>query len=182
MIILDTKAIILDEKAIQRATTRIANEIIERNKGKEDIILVGIKTRGIPFAQRLSKKIEEIEGGKVDVLTLDITLYRDDLTEIYSDPVVKDKKFDYDINDKIIVLVDDVIFTGRTVRAALDALVDMGRPRKVQLAVLVDRGHRELPIRADYVGKNLPTSRSEVVNVYFNETDGLDRVVIKSRR
>lgn len=182
MIILDTKAIILDEKAIQRATTRIANEIIERNKGKEDIILVGIKTRGIPFAQRLSKKIEEIEGGKVDVLTLDITLYRDDLTEIYKDPVVKDKKFDYDINDKIIVLVDDVIFTGRTVRAALDALVDMGRPRKVQLAVLVDRGHRELPIRADYVGKNLPTSRSEVVNVYFNETDGLDRVVIKSRR
>ena len=153
MIILDTKAIILDEKAIQRATTRIANEIIERNKGKEDIILVGIKTRGIPFAQRLGKKIEEIEGGKVDVLTLDITLYRDDLTEIYKDPVVKDKKFDYDINDKIIVLVDDVIFTGRTVRAALDALIDMGRPRKVQLAVLVDRGHRELPIRADYVGR-----------------------------
>ncbi|CCQ96046.1 transcriptional attenuator and uracil phosphoribosyltransferase activity [[Clostridium] ultunense Esp] len=182
MIVLETKAIILDEKAIQRATTRIANEIIERNKGIEDIILVGIKTRGVPFAERLARKIEEIEGEKIHVLTLDITLYRDDLTEIYREPVVKDVKLDYNINDKIIVLVDDVIFTGRTVRAALDALVDMGRPRKVQLAVLVDRGHRELPIRADYVGKNLPTSKSEVVNVYFNEVDGLDRVVIKTKR
>ncbi|MCF6466441.1 bifunctional pyr operon transcriptional regulator/uracil phosphoribosyltransferase PyrR [Clostridium sp. Cult2] len=179
---MDTKAIILDEKAIQRVTTRISNEIIERNKGIEDIILVGIKTRGVPFAQRLAKKIEEIEGERIDVLTLDITLYRDDLTELYRDPVVKDKKFNYDINDKIIVLVDDVIFTGRTVRAALDALIDMGRPRKVQLAVLIDRGHRELPIRADYVGKNLPTSRNEVVSVCFNEIDGLDRVVIKSKR
>ncbi|HSH36175.1 bifunctional pyr operon transcriptional regulator/uracil phosphoribosyltransferase PyrR [Schnuerera sp.] len=182
MVILETKAIILDEKAIQRATTRIANEIIERNKGIEDIILVGIKTRGVPFAERLAKKIEEIEEEKIEVLTLDITLYRDDLTERYSEPVVRDKKLNYNINDKTIVLVDDVIFTGRTVRAALDALVDIGRPRKVQLAVLVDRGHRELPIRADYVGKNLPTARSEVVNVYLNEIDGLDKVVIKSKR
>lgn len=182
MIVLEIKAVILDEKAIQRATTRIANEIIERNKGIEDVILVGIKTRGVPFAERLAKKVEEIEGEKVEVLTLDITLYRDDLTEIYKEPLVKNKKIDYNINDKIIVLVDDVIFTGRTVRAALDALVDIGRPRKVQLAVLVDRGHRELPIRADYVGKNLPTSRSEVVSVCFNEIDGLDRVVIKSKR
>lgn len=162
MIVLEIKAVILDEKAIQRATTRIANEIIERNKGIEDVILVGIKTRGVPFAERLAKKVEEIEGEKVEVLTLDITLYRDDLTEIYKEPLVKNKIIDYNINDKIIVLVDDVIFTGRTVRAALDALVDIGRPRKVQLAVLVDRGHRELPIRADYVGKNLPTSRSEI--------------------
>ncbi len=177
-----TKAIILDEKAIGRATTRIANEIIERNKGIEDIILVGIKTRGIPFAERLAKKIYEIEEENVPVLTLDITLYRDDLTEIYKDPIVKNKEFNHDIDDKVIVLVDDVIFTGRTVRAALDALVDMGRPSKVQLAVLIDRGHRELPIRPDYVGKNVPTSKSEIVSVNFTEIDGLDQVVITEKR
>ena len=177
-----TKAVILDEKAIERATTRIANEIIERNKGIEDIILVGIKTRGIPFAERLAKKIKGIEGKDVPVLTLDITLYRDDLTEIYDEPVVKNEEFNDDINNKIIVLVDDVIFTGRTVRAALDALVHMGRPRKVQLAVLIDRGHRELPIRPDYIGKNVPTSRSEIVSVNFIEVDGLDQVVINEKR
>jgi pyrimidine operon attenuation protein/uracil phosphoribosyltransferase len=177
-----TKAVILDEKAIERATTRIANEIIERNKGIEDIILVGIKTRGIPFAERLAKKIKGIEGKDVPVLTLDITLYRDDLTEIYDEPVVKNEGFNDDINNKIIVLVDDVIFTGRTVRAALDALVHMGRPRKVQLAVLIDRGHRELPIRPDYIGKNVPTSRSEIVSVNFIEVDGLDQVVINEKR
>ena len=177
-----TKAVILDEKAIGRATTRIANEIIERNKGIEDIILVGIKTRGIPFAERLARKIHEIEGEKVPVLTLDITLYRDDLTEIYDEPLVKDNKLNDNINDKIIVLVDDVIFTGRTVRAALDALIDMGRPRKVQLAVLIDRGHRELPIRPDYVGKNVPTSKSEIVSVNFKEIDGEDQVIINEKR
>lgn len=177
-----TKAVILDEKAIQRATTRIANEIIERNKGIEDIILVGIKTRGVPFAERLARKIYEIEGEKVPVLTLDITLYRDDLTEVNEGPVVKENKIDYNINDKIIVLVDDVIFTGRTVRAALDALVDIGRPRKVQLVVLIDRGHREFPIRPDYVGKNVPTSRSEIVNVNFKEIDKLDQVIINEKR
>lgn len=177
-----TKAVILDEKAIGRATTRIANEIIERNKGIEDIILVGIKTRGIPFAERLARKIHEIEGEKVPVLTLDITLYRDDLTEIYDEPLVKSKKLNNNINDKIIVLVDDVIFTGRTVRAALDALIDMGRPSKVQLAVLIDRGHRELPIRPDYVGKNVPTSKSEIVSVNFKEVDGLDQVIINEKR
>ncbi|NLW39761.1 MAG: bifunctional pyr operon transcriptional regulator/uracil phosphoribosyltransferase PyrR [Tissierellia bacterium] len=177
-----TKAFIMDDKAIQRATTRIAHEIIERNKGIEDVVLVGIKTRGVPFAERLAKKIEDIEGEKIDVLTLDITLYRDDLTEIDKGPIVKNNKIEYDINDKIVVLVDDVIFTGRTVRAALDALVDLGRARKVQLAVLVDRGHRELPIRPDFVGKNLPTSREEVVSVSFAEVDGIDQVVIKSKR
>ncbi|GFN36344.1 bifunctional pyr operon transcriptional regulator/uracil phosphoribosyltransferase PyrR [Tepidimicrobium xylanilyticum] len=176
---METKALIMDEKDIRRATTRIAHEIIERNKGVEDILLVGIKTRGVPFAKRLAKRIEEIEGKKLDVLTLDITFYRDDLTEINRDPVVKKNKTEYNINDKIVVLVDDVIFTGRTARAALDALVDMGRARKVQLAVLVDRGHRELPIRPDYVGKNLPTSKKEVVNVCFTEVDGVDKVVIK---
>lgn len=177
-----TKAIILDEKAIQRATTRIANEIIERNKGVKDLMLVGIKTRGVPFAQRLANKIYEIEGENIPVLTLDITLYRDDLTEIQGEPIVKKKETNEDIDDKIIVLVDDVIFTGRTVRAALDALVDMGGPRKVQLAVLIDRGHRELPIRPDYIGKNLPTSRSEIVNVKFTEIDKMDQVLINEKR
>ncbi|MBU5440360.1 bifunctional pyr operon transcriptional regulator/uracil phosphoribosyltransferase PyrR [Tissierella sp. MSJ-40] len=175
---MDIKAIILDEKAIQRATTRIANEIIERNKGTKNTVLVGIKTRGVPFAERLAEKIDEIEGDKVPVLTLDITLYRDDLTEINEQPIVNDE-FHGDIKDKTIVLVDDVIYTGRTVRAALDALVDKGRPSKVQLAVLIDRGHRELPIRADYVGKNVPTSKSEIVSVNFKEIDGMDRVIIR---
>ena len=177
-----TKAIILDGKAIQRAITRIANEIIERNKGTNGVILVGVKTRGIPFAKRLAKKIYEIEGEELPILTLDITLYRDDLTEIYEEPETKGKKLDRSIDGKTIVLVDDVIFTGRTVRAALDALIDMGRPSKVQLAVLIDRGHRELPIRPDYVGKNVPTSRNEIVAVSFKETDNLDQVIIKEKK
>lgn len=179
---LRTKATILDEKAIQRAITRIANEIIERNKGIEEIILVGIETRGLPFANRLADKIYRIEGERIPVLSLDITLYRDDLTEIYEGPIVKDKKLQKNINNKIIVLVDDVIFTGRTVRAALDALVDMGRPSKVQLAVLIDRGHRELPIRPDFIGKNVPTSKSEIVDVNFKEIDRVDQVIIKEKR
>lgn len=182
MRILKTKVVILDEKAIGRAITRIANEIIEKNKGIEDIILVGIETRGLPFANRLADKIHEIEGARLPVLSLDITLYRDDLTEIYKEPMVKNKKFERDINDKIIVLVDDVIFTGRTVRAALDALIDMGRPSKVQLAVLIDRGHRELPIRPDFIGKNVPTSKSEIVEVNFKEVDKIDQVLIKEKR
>lgn len=176
-----TKAVILDEKAIGRATTRIANEIIERNKGIKDIVLVGIKTRGIPFAERLANKIYEIEGERVPVLTLDITLYRDDLEEIYKEPLVKSKEIHGDINGKTIILIDDVIFTGRTVRAALDALVDMGRPSKVQLVVLIDRGHRELPIRPDYVGKNVPTSKNEIVSVDFKEIDGMDQVIINEK-
>lgn len=174
-----TKAIILDEKAIQRATTRIANEIIERNKGITDVILAGIKTRGVPFAERLAKKIEQIEGEKVPVITLDITFYRDDLSQISTEPLINENNGKYSVKDKIVVLVDDVIYTGRTVRAALDAVMDMGRAKKVQLAVLIDRGHRELPIRPDFVGKNVPTSKKEVINVKFMETDGLDRVEIK---
>ncbi|WP_427338536.1 bifunctional pyr operon transcriptional regulator/uracil phosphoribosyltransferase PyrR [Caloranaerobacter sp. DY30410] len=178
---LKTKAVIMDEKAIIRATTRIAHEIIERNKGVEDLVLVGIKTRGIPFAKRLAKKIYEIEGKEVPVLTLDITLYRDDLTEIDVNPVVGTTEFEIDITDKIVVLVDDVLYTGRTVRAALDALVDKGRPKKVQLAVLIDRGHRELPIRPDFVGKNVPTSKLEVVSVKFEEVDDVNKVLIVER-
>ena len=174
---MDIKAVILNEKDMERATTRIANEIIEKNKGIEDIVLVGIKTRGYPFAERLARKIEEIEGGKVPILSLDITLYRDDLTEIGENPVVNNK-LDYDIEGKTIILIDDVIYTGRTVRAALDAIVDSGRPARIQLATLVDRGHRELPIRADYVGKNVPTSKFENVKVNFIEIDKIDQVII----
>lgn len=175
-----TKAVILDDKAMARATTRIANEIVERNKGIKDVVLVGIKTRGVPFAERLAKKIEEIEGENIDVYTLDITLYRDDLKEIGYKPQLNEE-FIYDVDNKIVVLVDDVIYTGRTVRAALDALVDQGRPKKVQLAVLVDRGHREFPIRPDYVGKNVPTSRDEIIGVEFKEIDHNDQVVIKEQ-
>lgn len=176
---MNIKAVILDEKAIQRATTRIANEIIERNKGTKDIVLVGIKTRGCPFAERLAKKIEEIEGDSIPVFSLDITLYRDDLTEISEQPIINNE-FNVDIKGKVIILTDDVIYTGRTVRAALDALVEKGRPSRVQLAVLVDRGHRELPIRPDYIGKNVPTSKSENIKVNFKEIDGIDQVVIGS--
>lgn len=174
---MDIKAVILDEKAIQRATTRIANEIIEKNKGIEDIILVGIKTRGYPFAKRIAEKIEEIEGEKLPILSLDITFYRDDLLEVGENPVLNNN-FDANINGKTIILVDDVIYTGRTVRAALDAIADKGRPARVQLVALVDRGHRELPIRADYVGKNVPTSKFENVKVNFVEVDNIDRVFI----
>ncbi|TJX16158.1 bifunctional pyr operon transcriptional regulator/uracil phosphoribosyltransferase PyrR [Tissierella creatinini] len=174
-----TKAVIMDDKAISRAITRIANEIIERNKGVNGLVLVGIKTRGVPFAHRIAKKIFEIEEVEVPVYLLDISLYRDDLEEISSQSKVNNGEFKGVINNKIVVLTDDVIFTGRTVRAALDALIHNGRPNKVQLAVLVDRGHRELPIRPDYVGKNVPTSRNENVGVQFIETDNVDEVVIK---
>ena len=174
------KAVIMDEKAIDRAITRISNEIIERNKGVKDVVLVGIKTRGVPFAKRLADKIEEIEGIRVPDYHLDITLYRDDLKEIGYMPHVNEE-FKGIIDNKIVVLADDVIYTGRTVRAALDALIHKGRPRKVQLAVLVDRGHREFPIRPDYVGKNVPTSKGEIVGVEFFETDEIEEVVIKER-
>ena len=173
-----TKTVIMEDNGIDRAITRLAHEIIERNKGIDNIILVGIRTRGIPFANRILDKIKEIEGKSVPVLTLDITLYRDDLTEVSQDPIIN-KKFDYDITNKIVVLIDDVLYTGRTVRAALDALVDKGRPDKVQLGVLIDRGHREFPIRPDFVGKNVPTSVEELVKVRFEETDGESEVVIE---
>ncbi len=170
----------MDESAINRAITRIAHEILERNKSVEDLILVGIKTRGVPFANKIAERIKQIENKDVPVQVLDITLYRDDLTEIDQIPIVKSEEFSYDITNKIVILVDDVLFTGRTVRAALDALIDKGRPQKIQLAILIDRGHRELPIRADFVGKNVPTSKNEVISVNFLDTDGIDQVLIKT--
>ncbi|MFR3071481.1 MAG: bifunctional pyr operon transcriptional regulator/uracil phosphoribosyltransferase PyrR [Paeniclostridium sp.] len=173
------KAQLMDDKAITRAITRISHEIIERNKGIEDVVLVGIKTRGVPIANRISKKIESIEGELVNTGEVDITLYRDDLKEIDVDPVINGSNIDFDINDKVVILVDDVLYTGRTVRAALDAIMDIGRPKSIQLAVLVDRGHRELPVRADYVGKNVPTSRHEIISVMLNEIDEQDSVTIK---
>ncbi|SHH09967.1 bifunctional pyr operon transcriptional regulator/uracil phosphoribosyltransferase PyrR [Tepidibacter thalassicus] len=175
------KAKLMDEKAMGRAITRISHEIIEKNKGIEDVVLIGIKTRGVPLANRISKKIESIEGKKVEVGEIDITLYRDDLTKEDVDPIVHGSNIDFDINDKKIVLVDDVLYTGRTVRAAMDAVMDIGRPKLIQLAVLVDRGHRELPIRADYVGKNVPTSKSEIISVNLNEIDGQDYVSINEK-
>jgi len=173
------KAQLMDEKAISRAITRVSHEIIEKNKGIEDIVLVGIKTRGVPIANRISKKIEQIEGTKVDIGEVDITLYRDDLKKIDADPVLNGSNIDFNINDKVVILVDDVLYTGRTVRSALDAIIDIGRPRAIQLAVLVDRGHRELPIRADYVGKNVPTSKHEIISVKLSEIDEEESVTIK---
>ena len=173
------KAKLMDEKAIARAITRISHEIIEKNKGVEDVILIGVKTRGVPIANRIATRIEQIEGHKVATGEMDITLYRDDLKEIQEEPVINSTNIGTDINDKIVVLVDDVLYTGRTVRSALNALMDIGRPKSIQLAVLVDRGHRELPIRADYVGKNVPTSKQEIISVELLEVDGNDSVKIK---
>ena len=173
------KAKLMDEKAIARAITRISHEIIEKNKGVEDVILIGVKTRGVPIANRIATRIEQIEGHKVATGEMDITLYRDELKEIQEEPVINSTNIGTDINDKIVVLVDDVLYTGRTVRSALNALMDIGRPKSIQLAVLVDRGHRELPIRADYVGKNVPTSKQEIISVELLEVDGNDSVKIK---
>jgi len=169
----------MDEQAIKRAITRVAHEIIEKNKGTQGLQLVGIRTRGVPLAERLAAEIEKIEGAKVPVGVLDITLYRDDLSSLSYQPIVHQTQLAKDITNAKIVLVDDVLYTGRTVRAALDALVDFGRPKVIQLAVLIDRGHRELPIRADYVGKNVPTSARETVSVQLNVTDGSEQVVIQ---
>ncbi|MBE1553537.1 pyrimidine operon attenuation protein/uracil phosphoribosyltransferase [Filibacter limicola] len=177
------KANILDEQAIGRAITRIAHEIIERNKGIEECILVGIKTRGSHLAERLAKKIEQIEGTPILIGELDITLYRDDLMLKYdsNEPLVQQVDIKHDVTDKKVILVDDVLYTGRTVRAAMDAVMDLGRPATIQLAVLVDRGHRELPIRPDFVGKNIPTSSDERVVVSLKETDDKDSVSIHSK-
>jgi pyrimidine operon attenuation protein/uracil phosphoribosyltransferase len=174
------KAQVLDEGALDRALTRIAHEIVEQAGGVKDIALVGIKTRGVTLGQRIAAKIAAIEGGqKPAVGALDITLYRDDLGLKAEQPVVRGTEIPFPIKGRTVVLVDDVLFTGRTIRAALDALMDLGRPRVIRLAVLVDRGHRELPIRPDYIGKNLPTSRRETVAVLLREHDGTDRVVIQ---
>lgn len=172
------KAKILDKEGIEKAVTRISHEILEKNKGTKDLVIVGIRNRGEYLAQRILNSIEDITGGKVPLGILDITLYRDDLTQVSEQPILKETKIDFDITGKKIVLVDDVLFTGRTIRCAMDQLIDFGRPSVIQLAVLIDRGHRELPIRADFVGKNVPTSLDEVIEVRLAEVDGKDEVVI----
>jgi len=172
------KAEIMDEHGIMRAITRISHEIIEKNKGVEDLVLIGIQRRGVPLAKMIAKKIHEVEGKNVEVGILDITFYRDDLSMLSEHPVINGTEINFPITNKKVVLVDDVLYTGRTARAAIDALMDIGRPSKIQLAILIDRGHRELPIRADYVGKNVPTSRSEIVHVKLTEFDGVNKVTI----
>ena len=173
------KAKVLDADMMRRALTRIAHEIIEKNTGIDDLAIIGIRRRGVPLADRLAEIIKEIEGVSVPVGILDITLYRDDLTTLAVQPIVHKTEVPFSIDNKKIILVDDVLYTGRTVRAALDALVDLGRPELIQLAILIDRGHRELPIRADYVGKNIPTSRKELIAVNVEEIDGFDSVKIE---
>lgn len=178
---LHAKATILDAQQIRRIVRRMAGQIVERNRGIDELLLVGIRTRGVPLAEALAAEIESMENRPVAVGTLDITLYRDDLSTIAPQPVVKGTHFPVPIEDRIIVLCDDVLYTGRTVRAALDAIVDFGRPRSVELAVLIDRGHRELPIHADFVGKVVPTSAEEVIKVSFAATDGAEMVQILER-
>ncbi len=175
------KAKIMSSEDIDRVLMRLAHQIIEKNDGVENVCLIGIKTRGIPLANRLAKNIEKIENSKVEVGQLDITLYRDDLSLVNSDPVVNQSNVPFSIEGKVVVLVDDVIFTGRTARAALDALVELGRPAKVQLCELIDRGHSELPIKANFVGKNIPTALNEVVMVQLEEIDGVSSVVINEK-
>ncbi|MFL2105977.1 bifunctional pyr operon transcriptional regulator/uracil phosphoribosyltransferase PyrR [Desemzia sp. FAM 23991] len=171
---------VVDEAAMRRALTRISYEIIERNKGIDNLVLVGIKTRGIFVAQRVADKLKQLEGVDVPAGELDISLYRDDVhTSRDTDPEVKGSSMPVSIEGKQVILVDDVLYTGRTVRAALDALMDLGRPKKILLAVLIDRGHRELPIRADFVGKNIPTSLDEQIKVAVEEVDGKDQVLIQ---
>ncbi len=177
--VLREKAEIVDADGLRRIITRIAHEIVERNKGVEDLVLVGIRRRGVPLAQRIAAKITEFEGRTPVLGSLDITLYRDDLSTVSHQPVVGPTDIPVDINGRVVVLVDDVLYTGRTIRAAMDALIDFGRPRSIQLAVVIDRGHRELPIRADFVGKNVPTSKREVIGVKLQDLDGVDSVVIK---
>lgn len=171
-------SVIFNEKDISRAVTRIAHEILEKNKGADKLALVGIRTRGATLAQRLAKKINEIESTTVSLGILDITLYRDDLGTSKQSPEVKKTDISFSLEGKEIVLIDDVLYTGRTIRAAIDALIDFGRPATVQLGVLIDRGHRELPIRPDYIGKNLPTSKSNQVQVHLKEDDGVDEVIL----
>ena len=174
-------SVVMDAERISRTLTRIAHEIVERNKGVEDLALIGVRTRGVHIARRLARTLREITGDDIPTGALDITLYRDDLMRhaVGPQPLVRRTEITFSIDDRKILLVDDVLYTGRTTRAALDALIDFGRPRGIQLIVLVDRGHRELPIKADYVGKNLPTSPEESVRVRLQETDGQDEVVLQ---
>jgi pyrimidine operon attenuation protein / uracil phosphoribosyltransferase len=174
----ELKAKIMDEAGFERTLTRLAHEILEKNRGAESIVIVGIKTRGEYLARRIARKIEDVEHLTLKIGSLDITLYRDDLLGKLEQPVLKGTDIIFDITDKNVVLIDDVLYTGRTVRAALDELIDLGRPRTIQLAVLVDRGHRQLPIKADYVGKNVPTSAEESVRVHIKEVDGEDCVLL----
>ena len=171
--------VVMDAPAIERALTRVAHEVLERNKGTDRLVLIGVRSRGIYIASRLREKIKAIEGVDVPCGVIDITLYRDDLSRAQQQPQVRGTNIPFPIDNKSVLLIDDVLFTGRTVRAALDALMDFGRPRCVQLLVLVDRGHRELPVRADYVGKNIPTSASEQVQVRLQESDGRDEVAVE---
>lgn len=179
---MNKKTVVLDHSAINRALTRIAHEIVERNKGGEDLVLIGIKTRGLPLAKRLQEKIYQIENIEIPFGELDITLYRDDLAEVTAEPTINEANISAVIKNKTAILVDDVLYTGRTVRAAMDAVMDIDRPSQIQLAVLIDRGHRELPIRADYVGKNIPTSREELIMVTLNEQDETDEVSIYRKK
>lgn len=172
------KAQIMDEAGLDRTITRLAHEILERNKGAESIVIVGIRTRGEFIARRIAAKIEEVEKVKLNIGSLDITLYRDDLLGKLEQPQLKSSEILFDINDKNVILIDDVLYTGRTIRAALDELIDLGRPSTIQLAVLIDRGHRQLPIRADFVGKNVPTSSRESIRVHVKEVDGEDSVLL----
>jgi pyrimidine operon attenuation protein / uracil phosphoribosyltransferase len=175
--------LVMDGDRMSRALTRIAHEILERNRGLDELALVGIRTRGVPLARRLARALHEINGDEVATGALDITLYRDDLmgASVGIAPMVRKTEIPFSIDGRTIVLVDDVLYTGRTTRAALDALTDFGRPRSIQLVVLVDRGHRELPIKADYVGKNVPTSRQESVQVHLRELDGVDEVLLQGK-
>ncbi|NLP43720.1 MAG: bifunctional pyr operon transcriptional regulator/uracil phosphoribosyltransferase PyrR [Peptococcaceae bacterium] len=173
-----TKNKIMDQDGIRRAISRISHEILEKNKGTNNLVLIGIRTRGVPLAERIQQRILEFENVQLPLGLLDITLYRDDLSTIDVQPVLHETRVPFSIEGKVVILIDDVLFTGRTVRAALDALIDLGRPQKIQLAVLIDRGHRELPIRADFVGKNVPTSSREIISVCLEETDGRDEVLL----
>lgn len=175
---LKEKAKIMNKEAVDKALMRISHEILEKNKGTKSLAIVGIRNRGEYLARRIVDNIRKISKNEVPLGILDITLYRDDLTEVAEQPQVHETKIDFDIHDKNIVLVDDVLYTGRTIRCALDELIDFGRPLGIQLAVLIDRGHRELPIRADFVGKNVPTSLKEVIEVRLKESDGKDEVVV----
>ena len=169
-------SVVMDADKLSRTLSRMAHEILERNPETADLALVGIRTRGVPLARRLAARLEQFGGPKVPVGLLDITLYRDDLTAISDHPVLRKTEIPFGVDGRNIILVDDVLYTGRTIRAALDGIIDLGRPRRIQLAVLVDRGHRELPIRPDYVGKNLPTAPDDFVQVLFQEQDGVDEV------
>jgi pyrimidine operon attenuation protein/uracil phosphoribosyltransferase len=172
------KAQIMDEQGLDRTLTRLAHEILEHNKGAGNIVIVGIRTRGEFLARRIARKIETVEGATLSIGSLDITLYRDDLLGKLEQPQLKGTDILFDLNNRDVILIDDVLFTGRTIRAALDELIDLGRPRTIQLAVLVDRGHRQVPIRADYVGKNVPTSSTESIRVHVKEVDGEDSVLL----